>query len=214
MLDTHPYRVRMRTYQIEHGLAPERGFDVTRHGPLLGPGRRLLWRITGHMAASKRYPKVTKRTSLLTDAVRDALIPPLTFGQKVARTQLAEVGVHEIPWGSNRGARVEVYQHVTGTVGLAWCAAFRSWACRENGYRGKVSARAYDWLDIGTRIPTAQAAEGDAVIFKIGDGHIGTVLEVDHHAGTVKSVDGNTSDEVAVRVRPLAVVAGFTRQAA
>lgn len=208
-MDTHPYRQAMVAYAHVHELAPQKGFDVGRHGPLLLPGRKFLARITAHMVASGKFPKV-KQSWVLSEAVRDALIPPMTFGEKVAHTLLSQVGIHEIPWGSNRGPEIHVYEASTGGYGEPWCASFRSWGCRKNGYTGPVSARAWDWDNFGMRVDLADAQVGDAVTFNIGDGHIGTYLS--HTKTLVQTVDGNTSDQVAVRERPVSVIRAITRQ--
>lgn len=209
-MDTKPYRQAMVAYAKVHELAKApKGYSTTAHGRLLIPGRSFLLRITAHMAASGKYPKV-KRTAILSKAVREALIPPQTFGEKVAQTLLSQVGVHEVPWGSNRGEMVHEYQAATGGFGGPWCASFRAWGCRKNGYTGPVSAWAWDWDNFGKRVKLEDAEVGDAVTFNIGDGHIGTYLS--HDAKMVKTVDGNTSDAVAVRERPHSVIREITRQ--
>lgn len=221
-LDTHPYRNEMVVYAHVHGLAVEKGFDVNQHGPLLKPGRAFLLRIQKHMMALYKKDKVkwaaykkVKATGVLDAATRPALLPPVSFGTEVANWCLHEVGVHEVPWGSNSGARVHYYQTSTGDYNDAWCASFRSKALQECGYKGKVSARAWDFDNIGVRISNgsagiSQAQVGDAVTFDIGDGHIGTYLG--HDASYVKTVDGNTGDQVAVRERPLTLIRTITRQ--
>jgi hypothetical protein len=221
-IDTHPYRLEMNTFAKIHGLKAQKGFDTSLHGPLAKPGRAFLLRIQKQMIALFKtdkkkwaaYAKV-KPTSTLDAPTRAALLPPITFGEQVAHKLLSQVGVHEVPWGSNSGAQVRVYESPTGGYGEPWCASFRSWGLQQCGYTGTVSARAWAFDDIGVRISNgtdhiANAQVGDAVTFNIGDGHIGTYLS--HTATSVKTVDGNTSDEVAVRERPLSVIRFITRQ--
>lgn len=213
-INTHPYRLAMEAYRIEYHLANEHGWTTAGTGPLGIPGRNLLRRIGNNMVARKvlntKYNDGTLNTHM-----QAALIPPLTFGEKVAQHALSQQGVHEVPWGSNNGPQVRVYEATTGGYGEPWCASFRSWACRQAGYKGEVSATAWAWDNIGTRISTGHtsigsAQEGDAVTFQIGTGHIGTYLS--HDSSGVKTVDGNTSDEVAVRVRSLSLIRAITRQ--
>lgn len=76
-LDTKPYRADMVRYASLHGLAYEKGFDTTLHGPLGEPGREFLQRIQRHMVAWKRsgkrvFPKVSV-TGLLDAPTRAAL---------------------------------------------------------------------------------------------------------------------------------------------
>lgn len=220
--DTHPYRNEMAVYAHIHGLPVQKGFDVNSHAPLAKPARAFLLRIQKHMMALYKKDKVkwaayrkVKATGLLDGFTRPALLPPITFGETVAHWCLKEVGVHEVPWGSNSGARVRWYQTATGDYNDAWCASFRSKALRENGYKGPVSALAWAFDNIGTRISTLDhsislAKVGDAVTFNIGNGHIGTYLS--HTSSMVKTVDGNTSDAVAVRERPLSDIRTITRQ--
>lgn len=213
-MDTHPYRLAMLAYQREWGLAKEPGFETAPHGVLGKPARRLLVRIGENMVARKlldaKYVDGTLNTH-----IQHVLIPPITFGQAVAHRLLSQVGVHEVPWGANTGPQVRVYQSVTGGYFEPWCASFRSWGLVEEGYTGRVSARAWDFDDIGQRISDLwhninAAKVGDAVTFNIGDGHIGTYLS--HTSSMVKTVDGNTSDQVAVRERPLSEIRTITRQ--
>lgn len=223
-LDTHPYRNEMVVYAHIHGLAVDKGFDVNAHGPLLKPGRAFLLRIQKHMMAlykkdktkNVQYKKI-KASGILDAPTRLVLLPPVPFGTTVANWCLHEVGVHEVPWGSNSGARVHYYQTSTGDYNDAWCASFRSKALQECGYNGPVSARAWAFDDIGIRISNGaqhigSAVVGDAVTFDIGDGHIGTFLGYDSKTEMVKTVDGNTGDQVAVRERSFSVIRCITRQ--
>lgn len=207
-IDTHPFRLAMLAYQREYKLAAEKGFDTYPHGLLKNPGRRLLKRIGDNMVARKvldaQYADGT-----LNYHMQHALIPPLVFGDLVVHHALSQVGVHEIPWGSNSGPQVRVYQSVTGGYNAPWCASFVSWALVQAGYHGTVSAWAWDWATIGTPVPLIAAKPGDIVPFNIGSGHVGIYLSQSN--GMVKTVDGNTSDQVAVRERPTSIIRAITR---
>lgn len=56
-------------------------------------------------------------------------------GDDVVRVALAEVGVTEVPLGSNSGPRVRQYQQATslGGTGWPWCAAFVEWCWKRVG---------------------------------------------------------------------------------
>ena len=206
--NTQPYRRAMLGYQHEHGLAPEKGFDANRRGPLGRPARNLLRRVQANMEATGNYPNVMP-TGVLDKPSREALVPPRTLGDVAVHYALREVGVHESPWGSNAGPRIHTYQSVTGAYNAAWCASFVSWCYRQAGYRGTVTAGAWAWENLAPRVVLELARPGDPVIFNIGTGHIGLYLS--HNSMDVKTVDGNTSDQVAVRDRPLADIRTIIR---
>ena len=137
---------------------------------------------------------------------------------KVVKLAAAEIGVVEQPNGSNSGPRVREYQAATwlGGTGWPWCAAYCCWLWQKAGftlsYRG---AGAYKWYDEGAqhvgrkirRDQWAQVIPGDGVVFRVGSGHIGIVEKVT--ADAVQSIDGNVSNEVDRRTRPLSSVYGF-----
>jgi hypothetical protein len=137
---------------------------------------------------------------------------------KLLQVAAAEIGTREIPMGSNRGPRVEAYQRATwlGGSGWPWCAAFVCFCAERAGFTLKYrGAGAYAWYDdgaqiVGKRIPASRPQDvtpGDFVVFRIGSGHIGIVEKI--QGPTVLSIDGNTSDQVARRERPLTLVYGF-----
>lgn len=84
-IDTHPYRVWMVEYIVEHGLDQtvegEGAFDPRAHGKLGAPAQRMLKRVQRHMIAVNKqhpahpkYPGV-KENGILDEATRDALRP-------------------------------------------------------------------------------------------------------------------------------------------
>lgn len=222
-LNTEPYRAALHKYQVDHELAPQKGFEVRRKGPLLIPGRKLAYRISKNMVAANGiavgaeekppYPGV-KATAILTKPFRQALIPPkpaLTLGDKAVAYAMTQVGVHESPWGSNEGKDVRRYQSSTGAFGEPWCASFVSYCWQHAGYDGPVSAGAWNLTDrCGVGVADVQHAKpGDAVSFDEGTGHVGMFLAI---IGTdVRTVDGNTNNQVAVRDRPISLIHSISR---
>lgn len=200
VLDTKPWRILGVVYAHHHGLPPprdvdeERGFDVHAHGPLRKPGHHFFARLQRHMNASGHKVPID---GYINAATREVLKPPLTRGEKVAAWELTQLGVHEIPWGSNQGPQVRVYQSSTGAYGLAWCASLQSYGQRKFGYDGPISARAFDWLDFGSHVAPSSAKQGDPVVIKEGDGHIGCFLNVQPD-GQIRMVSGNTHNAVDV----------------
>lgn len=59
----------------------------------------------------------------------------MTKGDEVVKVALAEVGVTEVPLGSNSGPRVRQYQAATELAGTGWpwCAAFVEWCWKRVG---------------------------------------------------------------------------------
>lgn len=221
--NTEPYRAALHKYQVDHELAPQKGFVVRRKGPLLIPGRKLAFRVSKNMVAQNNlalgaeeklpYPGVVA-TSILTKAFRNALIPPkpaLTVGDKALAYAMTQIGVHESPWGSNEGKDVRRYQTSTGAFGAAWCASFVSYCWRKGGYDGPVSAGAWNLTDrCGTKVADIRHAKpGDAVSLNIGAGHVGTFCAL--IGNEVRLCAGNTNDQVAVRDYPVSEIHSISR---
>lgn len=129
----------------------------------------------------------------------------------VVKWAIGELGVHEDPPGSNTGNRVRYYQSHTWLPGTRWpwCAAFADTAWEVGGgYRLPFpSAGAHD---LGNRAKAAgwvttieKLIPGDLLDWNVGSGHLSIFLGYDAKNRTVKSIDGNVSDQVAYRERPL-----------
>lgn len=130
--------------------------------------------------------------------------------------EVAQLGVHEIPDGSNRGPCISTvcshdgdlegpYQGSTGAFGAAWCASFADWALititghgfgsANNAYVPTIAeyAQARNWL-------AAKPKVGSFVIFLSNDlllvnaFHIGYVVRVT--ASGIQTVEGNYANAV------------------
>ena len=122
----------------------------------------------------------------------------------VARTQ---VGQAEFPPGSNESPRIAEYRGaVQGAVVGPWCADFASWCAAqagiplgENGEGFQSVGALWEWAEAGGRaIPADEGspAPGDLIVW--GSDHVGIVEAVDPD-GTIHTIEGNSSDEVAQR---------------
>lgn len=117
-----------------------------------------------------------------------------------------ELGAREVPWGSNKGPRVERYQaatHLAGT-GWAWCAAFVEFCWEEAGLTDHP-ADPSTWIMFQrakARGEVSGPTPGGAIIWP--GTHTGLVVAVDRARGVVHTIEGNTSDQVARRVRAIA----------
>ncbi|HWI21593.1 MAG TPA: CHAP domain-containing protein [Baekduia sp.] len=131
------------------------------------------------------------------------------IGARMVALAQAEIGVVEIPKGSNDAPRIATYRTATpgGLVG-AWCAYFTSWLASTAGSpvgdRGQGYGRVddlYAWAQrTGKALPAAGVpiAPGD---FMVWDEHIGVVESVGAD-GTITTIDGNYLDAVTRRVLP------------
>jgi hypothetical protein len=148
---------------------------------------------------------------------------------EIATTQL---GVSEVPKGSNSGPQVEQYLKSVGLKGgYAWCMAFVYWCANKAAAEIAANANAAvnplvktalvmrQWNETTLRkLPkTARNIQpGDIFIMEFGHGtgHTGFVESV--KAGYIVTIEGNTNDdgsregyEVARRERPISSLKGF-----
>lgn len=214
VLNYRKYRRAMEAYRRNWGLEKEPGFTVETGRPLGRPARRLLKRIQANLGPKPGRGILLKKyiDGTLNSKTQTLLIPPLSKADKAVAYALSQVGVHESPWGTNRGKDVHRYQSSTGNYNVAWCASFYWYCWQRAGYRGPTSAGAwYSTDNIGVRQTIRTAKPGDGVSFNVGDGHIGLLLSVNWRTQKVKTVDGNTSDQVAVRERSISSIHSISR---
>lgn len=162
------------------------------------------------------------------------LLDPLAVLADIAES---EIGVREVPPGSNRGPRVGAYQAVcalasTQPTGWPWCAAFVCWTIgqavlRHPGLLAQAiesapprEASVYgleDWADrLG--LPSSDRGQGnqgfspqrgDLVFYRFS--HVEFVRSASPVQSYFESVGGNTGDAVAVRARSYALARRFVR---
>ncbi len=127
-------------------------------------------------------------------------------GQAMVNLVRQEVGQAEQPPGSNDSPRIAQYRQATAGSGVGpWCAYFTSWAARQAGVplgdTGQGFGRVDDvwsWAErSGKAIPAAGGTPqpGDLIVW---DEHIGIVESVGTD-GTIKTIEGNSSDAVSQR---------------
>lgn len=125
-------------------------------------------------------------------------------------------GTKEEPLGSNSGPRVRIMQGHTwlGGTGWPWCvAACVTWAEEAGFVLPYQGAGAYAFLDWARKTPgwtrpLKDAVPGDFVVWNIGAGHMSMLVKYDPQAGTVETIDGNSSDRVRRCLRPASQVRG------
>ena len=140
-------------------------------------------------------------------ALQSASVPGSGPGAGIAQTAKGEVGQVEQPPGSNDSARIAEYRTAVPGGGVGpWCAYFVSWVAKQNGTplgdNGQGFARVddvYAWAQSSGRAlpngPNVRPEPGDLIIW---DEHMGIVESVGPD-GSIKTIEGNSSDSVAQR---------------
>ncbi len=124
-----------------------------------------------------------------------------------------ELGVHEIPDGSNDGPDVHRIQSSTGAYRAPWCVSFVQYVWFESFqvYLADRSANAYylaSWAE-KEALTIPQAVVGCPVVYHVGDGHCGIVASV-RPDGTFDAIEGNEANAVRWVVRnPRAIPCTF-----
>jgi hypothetical protein len=126
-------------------------------------------------------------------------------GHAIVNLVRNEVGVAEQPPGSNDAPRIAQYRQATAGSGVGpWCAYFVSWAAREAGVPIGDAGQGYGLVDdvwawaerSGKAIPASGTPQpGDLIVW---DEHIGVVESVEPD-GSIKTIEGNSSDAVSRR---------------
>jgi hypothetical protein len=144
--------------------------------------------------------------------------------RRVLEVALAELdaGAREVPPGSNRGPRVDLYLPAwarrNAGKGPSWCCYFAGWVHHQAtgqglpGGRVGLCQRVMLAADaVGLWVPKRMGSEpspGDAFIMDTdGDrgnrGHIGIVLRVSQDGRTINTVEGNSGHRVRLGLRHL-----------
>ncbi len=189
-----------RISAIEAALTP----SPTSTGGVAAPAS------TGSSAAESSSP-----TSSASSADFSQLLNQATLGSSTSSTGAldavaaarTQVGQAEFPPGSNESPRIAEYRSaVQGAVVGPWCADFASWCAAqagiplgENGEGFQSVGALWEWAErSGRAIPASEGspAPGDLIVW--GSEHVGIIESVDPD-GTIHTIEGNSSDEVAQR---------------
>jgi hypothetical protein len=146
-------------------------------------------------------------SSLLGIAPTTTASSPGLAAVEAARTQ---IGQAEFPPGSNDSPRIAEYRGaVQGAVVGPWCADFASWCAAqagtplgENGEGFQSVSALWGWAESSGRAVPATGGTpeaGDLIVW--GGEHVGLIESVDPD-GTIHTIEGNSSDEVAQRTYP------------
>ena len=144
-----------------------------------------------------------------------------TLAERALSVARSQIGVEEIPRGSNGGPQVAAYLKCIGlSVGYPWCMAFVYWcvnrAAADLGMPNplvKTGGVLRQWNETTLRKLPARSGgvkPGDIFImdFGRGAGHTGFLVSVQN--GIASTLEGNTNDEggrdgymVCLRQRPI-----------
>lgn len=199
-------------YSKSWGLTILPGFSATSPLPFKKVARKQLLHVEQNLKARDLLGE--KDVDGTWNAALDKIaFPPPAAGQKVIALAAKEVGTQEIPFGSNRGKRVEFYQSSTGAYFDAWCASFCWKMWQLAGYKGHTSAGAWDSTDHhGTPIHSVLALEpGDLVSLNEGKGHVGLYVRTNTAAKTITLFAGNTSNSVKEKDYPISMIHSMCR---
>lgn len=115
----------------------------------------------------------------------------------------SQIGVSEIPKGSNWGDGVKKYLNSVGiNFPAAWCMAFVYWctdqAAKELGVKNpliKTGGVMAQWNQIPKSMKHTEPQPGDIFImdFGVGKGHTGFVTAV--QGDRIQTIEGNSNDE-------------------
>jgi hypothetical protein len=112
----------------------------------------------------------------------------------------AELGVREVPLGSNRGPRVRQYQSSTGAYNAAWCVSFLQWGLMKVGVPriANRSAGVFYCVDWARRNGYLRYSPkpGYLAAYMWSAGHIGIVEELSAGGDGFVAIEGNASNMV------------------
>lgn len=141
--------------------------------------------------------------------VHAAIAGQSSCSRRVTSLERSQLGVHEVPWGSNDGPRVRVYQGSTGAYRAPWCASFQEWSHINSGL-GHIPGRNKAYVPSIVASAHAQAnvhalpRPGALVIYlrelwgeRVEYYHIGMVERVTKSG--FYSIEGNSGDAVRRR---------------
>jgi hypothetical protein len=147
------------------------------------------------------------------------------LSERALAVAVTQLGVTEVPKGSNAGPEVEAYLKSVGLgKGYSWCMAFVYWCTNQASIQIasnnplKKTAGVLDQLNSRQSLVTKVPVPGDIFImdFGKGQGHTGFVESV---AGNIiHTIEGNTNDdgsregyEVCKRERNINTIKAFIR---
>ncbi|SNB11000.1 CHAP domain-containing protein [Flavobacterium psychrophilum] len=124
------------------------------------------------------------------------------LAKKTLETAISQIGVEEMPKGSNAGPEVEIYLKSVGLgQGYSWCMAFVYWCVNQSavktGFKNplKKTGGVMDQYNSRPLLCTHLPQAGDVFIMDFGKGlgHTGIVEKV--IGNIIYTIEGNTNDD-------------------
>ncbi|WP_306353703.1 CHAP domain-containing protein [Flavobacterium sp. '19STA2R22 D10 B1'] len=150
----------------------------------------------------------------------------MTLSQKTIEVAVNQIGVQEIPRGSNAGPEVEIYLKSVGLKkGYAWCMALCYWVVQEASKLTntanplKKTAGVLDQWNSRPELRIKTPVPGCVFIIDFGKGlgHAGIVEHV-LPDGRIATIEGNTNTDgsregyaVCRRIRTVYQITGFLK---
>jgi hypothetical protein len=125
-----------------------------------------------------------------------------TLGKKTVEVAITQLGVQEIPKGSNAGPEVEIYLKSVGLKkGYSWCMAFIYWCTQQASVKTaiknplKKTGGVLDQYNSSSALVNKTPQPGDIFIMDLGKGlgHTGIVEKVGNDL--IYTIEGNTNNE-------------------
>lgn len=150
----------------------------------------------------------------------------MKLSESVIETAKTQIGIQEVPKGSNAGPEVEIYLKSVGlNKGNAWCMAFVYWVTNESAKKlgivnplMKTAGVLTQWNNRpAMRVKIPQSGDVFIMDFGKGQGHTGFVSQVLPN-GIIETIEGNTNTDgsregyaVCKRTRKISSCIGFLR---
>jgi CHAP domain-containing protein len=195
---------------LESTLARISAIEVALTPPQTSTGGVDASRSTGSTASSTTSASSQASSTSFSQLLNQASLggsTSSTAGLAAVAAARTQIGQAEFPPGSNESPRIAEYRSaVQGAVVGPWCADFASWCAAqagiplgENGEGFQSVGALWEWAErSGRAIPASEGspAPGDLIVW--GSEHVGIIESVDPD-GTIHTIEGNSSDEVAQR---------------
>jgi CHAP domain len=165
-----------------------------------GRGYTAGWLLFDELLGKQRRPIAWIATAAKRQArINHAVYSITACQQRVVGYAESQVGFHEIPWGSNWGPQVAMYQSVTGAFHAAWCVSFAQWVLWR-AHVGPIANRSAGVFYVrgwayAHGLLRARPEPGTVVLFLFSAGHAGIVTHVTQTG--FDTVEGNYADQVA-----------------
>jgi hypothetical protein len=147
------------------------------------------------------------------------------LGKQTILSAITQIGVQEVPKGSNKGVDVEKYLKSVGLGGgYSWCMAFAYWNVQQASLKLGVKNPLYKTAGVmaqwNNSISLRSTTPESGYLFILDEGKgLGHTGIVEYVVGdTIHTIEGNTNDsggregfEVCRRVRKTASCKGFIK---